>query len=540
MIEQLQLYLSYPFVRYAIIVGVLIALCSSLLGVTLVLKRFSFIGDGLSHVAFGAMSVATVLKLSNQMVLILPITILCAVLLLRTGKKTRIKGDAAIAMISVGALAFGYLIMNLFSTSSNLTGDVCSTLFGSTSILTLTQNEVLLCAVLSVVVILIFVFFYHKIFAVTFDEDFAKAVGTNTGTYQLIIAVTIAVIIVLAMNLVGSLLISALVIFPALSAMRLFHSFRAVTIFSALLSVFCALSGILISVLAGTPVGSTIVAVDVAGFFLCCLVEKVFSRNKRKSSVLLGLFLTMLLMGCAKKNTTPVVSATNAAAQDSSASSLDGSYPKAGAEASGQAGAASSLASISQESTTSSAASDRRESTSSSTAPDRRESKNASVTSSRKKTDSSVQDGTAGGTNDSKAAAVSGKKEKAEKSSANKAPSKPEKVDLDLTTMSSTMVYSEVFNMVTTPENYIGKTVKMRGTYMYYYDEKPDHYYFFCLISDAMACCSQGIEFSLTKDYHYPEDYPKPDDEITVVGVFDSYEEEGNTYCILRNARLVP
>lgn len=539
MIEQLQLYLSYPFVRYAIIVGVLIALCSSLLGVTLVLKRFSFIGDGLSHVAFGAMSVATVLKLSNQMVLILPITILCAVLLLRTGKKTRIKGDAAIAMISVGALAFGYLIMNLFSTSSNLTGDVCSTLFGSTSILTLTQNEVLLCAVLSVVVILIFVFFYHKIFAVTFDEDFAKAVGTNTGTYQLIIAVTIAVIIVLAMNLVGSLLISALVIFPALSAMRLFHSFRAVTIFSALLSVFCALSGILISVLAGTPVGSTIVAVDVAGFFLCCLVEKAFSGNKRRSSVLLGLFLTMLLMGCAKKNTTPVVSATNAAAQDSSASSLD-SLPKASAEASSQAGAASSLASISQESTTSSAASDRRESTTSSTAPDRQESKNASVTSSRKKTDSSVQDGTAGRTNDSKAAAVSGKKEKAEKSSANKAPSKPEKVDLDLTTMSSTMVYSEVFNMVTTPENYIGKTVKMRGTYMYYYDEKPNHYYFFCLISDAMACCSQGIEFSLTKDYRYPEDYPKPDDEITVVGVFDSYEEEGNTYCILRNARLVP
>ena len=527
MIEQLQLYLSYPFVRYAIIVGVLIALCSSLLGVTLVLKRFSFIGDGLSHVAFGAMSVATVLKLSNQMVLILPITILCAVLLLRTGKKTRIKGDAAIAMISVGALAFGYLIMNLFSTSSNLTGDVCSTLFGSTSILTLTQNEVLLCAVLSVVVILIFVFFYHKIFAVTFDEDFAKAVGTNTGIYQLIIAVTIAVIIVLAMNLVGSLLISALVIFPALSAMRLFHSFRAVTIFSAFLSVFCALSGILISVLAGTPVGSTIVAVDVAGFFLCCLVEKAFSRNKRRSSVLLGLFLAMLLMGCAKKNTTPVVSATNAAAQDSSASSLD-SLPKASAEASSQAGAASSLASISQESTSSSAASDRLES------------KNASVTSSRKKMDSSVQDGTAGGTNDSKAAAVSGKKEKAEKSSANKAPSKPEKVDLDLTTMSSTMVYSEVFNMVTTPENYIGKTVKMRGTYMYYYDEKPNRYYFFCLISDAMACCSQGIEFALTKDYHYPEDYPKPDDEITVVGVFDSYEEEGNTYCILRNARLVP
>lgn len=525
MIEQLQLYLSYPFVRYAIIVGVLIALCSSLLGVTLVLKRFSFIGDGLSHVAFGAMSVATVLKLSNQMVLILPITILCAVLLLRTGKKTRIKGDAAIAMISVGALAFGYLIMNLFSTSSNLTGDVCSTLFGSTSILTLTQNEVLLCAVLSVVVILIFVFFYHKIFAVTFDEDFAKAVGTNTGTYQLIIAVTIAVIIVLAMNLVGSLLISALVIFPALSAMRLFHSFRAVTIFSALLSVVCALSGILISVLAGTPVGSTIVAVDVAGFFLCCLVEKVFSRNKRKSSVLLGLFLAMLLVGCAKKNATPVVSATNAVAQDSSASSLE-SLPKASAEASSRAGE------------TSSAASDHLESKTLSDTLGSQESKTSSAASTQKKADSSVKDDRAGDKNAPKAS--SEKQEKAEKSSANKAPSKPEKVDLDLTAMSSTMVYSEVFNMVTTPENYIGKTVKMRGTYMYYYDEKPNRYYFFCLISDAMACCSQGIEFALTKDYHYPEDYPKPDDEITVVGVFDSYEEEGNTYCILRNARLVP
>ncbi|HAJ73746.1 MAG TPA: ABC transporter, partial [Lachnospiraceae bacterium] len=264
MIEKLIMYMQYPFVRYALIVGVLIALCSSLLGVTLVLKRFSFIGDGLSHVAFGAMSIAAVMNLTNEMLLVLPVTILSAVLLLRTGQNAKIKGDAAIAMISVGALAFGYLIMNIFSTSSNLSGDVCSTLFGSTSILTLTIREVGLCAVLSVAVVVIFVLFYNKIFAVTFNENFAKATGTKTDTYNLIIAVVTAVIIVLAMNLVGSLLISALVIFPALSAMRLFDSFMKVTICSAVLSVICAFSGIVISILAGTPVGSTIVAVDAA------------------------------------------------------------------------------------------------------------------------------------------------------------------------------------------------------------------------------------------------------------------------------------
>ena len=263
-------YLQYPFVRYALIVGVLIALCSALLGVTLVLKRFSFIGDGLSHVAFGAIAIASVLRLSNNMLLVLPITVLCAVLLLRTGQNAKIKGDAAIAMISVGALAFGYLLMNLFSTSSNLTGDVCSTLFGSTSILTLSRGEVGLCAALSVLVIVIFVLFYNRIFAVTFDEDFARATGTKAGAYNLLIAIIIAVIIVLAMNLVGSLLISALVIFPALSAMRLFRSFKSVTVCSAVLSVVCALLGILVSILAGTPVGATIVAVDVVVFALCC------------------------------------------------------------------------------------------------------------------------------------------------------------------------------------------------------------------------------------------------------------------------------
>ncbi len=278
--EKLMLYLEYPFVRYALIVGVLIALCSSLLGVTLVLKRFSFIGDGLSHVAFGAMAISGILGVTNDTLVVLPITIVCAVLLLKTGQNTKIKGDAAIAMISVGALAFGYLLMNIFSTSSNLSGDVCSTLFGSTSILTLKKEEVWLCAFLSIVVVLFFILFYNKIFDVTFDENFARSAGTKVDLYNLIIAIIIAVIIVLAMNLVGSLLISALIIFPALSAMRLFNSFKRVTICSAVISVICAFSGIIISILAGTPVGSTIVAVDVAVFFICYIAGKIVGGSR--------------------------------------------------------------------------------------------------------------------------------------------------------------------------------------------------------------------------------------------------------------------
>ena len=280
MIETLRTYLQLPFVQYALIVGVLIALCSSLLGVTLVLKRFSFIGDGLSHVAFGAMAIASVLHLTDNLLFVMPVTVLCAVLLLKTGQHTRIKGDAAIAMISVGALALGYLLMHLFSSSANVSGDVCSTLFGSASILTLSLSEVWLCAVLSVLVVVIFILFYHKLFAVTFDEDFARAAGIRVDAYNLLIAVIIAVIIVLAMNLVGSLLISALIIFPAMSAMRLFRSFRSVTVCSAILSVSCALLGILISIVAETPVGSTIVAVDILAFLLFSLIAR-FAGKKR-------------------------------------------------------------------------------------------------------------------------------------------------------------------------------------------------------------------------------------------------------------------
>jgi len=280
-INKLSFYFSYPFVRYALIVGILISLCSSLLGVTLVLKRFSFIGDGLSHVAFGGMAIAAVVGLSNDMIIVLPVTIICAVLLLCVGQNAKIKGDASIAMISVGSLAIGYLLMNVFSTSSNLSGDVCTTLFGSTSILTLTKSEVWICISLSVLIVIAFVFFYNKIFCITFDESFAKATGTKTGLYNLLIAIIIAVIIVLAMNLVGSLLISALVIFPALSTMRVFKSFKSVTICSAILSVACSSMGILTSILFNTPVGSTIVAFDILVFAVFSAVGAI-SKGVRK------------------------------------------------------------------------------------------------------------------------------------------------------------------------------------------------------------------------------------------------------------------
>ena len=266
--SKLQTYFSYSFVQYALITGVLIAFCSSLLGVNLVLKRFSYIGDGLSHVAFGALSIATILKLTNTMFIVMPVTVLLAVVILCARENSKIKGDAAIAMLSVGALAVGYLLRNIFAPPANLSGDVCSTLFGSTSILTLTSGEVWLCTGLSLAVIIAYVIFYNKIFCVTFDENFATAVGTHAQVYNLVIAIIIAIIIVLAMNLVGSLLISALVIFPALSAMRVFKSFRSVTICSAVVSVVSSVTGLLISILAGTPVGSTIVAVDLAAFLL--------------------------------------------------------------------------------------------------------------------------------------------------------------------------------------------------------------------------------------------------------------------------------
>lgn len=272
--------LQQPYVQNALLVGVLAALCASLLGVTLVLRRFSFIGDGLSHVAFGAMAIAAVLGMTNDMLLVMPVTIVCAVLLLAVGRNAKIKGDASVAMISVGALAVGYLLMNLFPSkgTNNISKDVCTALFGGTSILTLKQAEVWLTILLSVVVAVFFVLFYHKIFSVTFDESFAAATGANTRLYNLLIAVIIAVVIVLSMKLVGSLLISALVVFPALSAMRVFKSFLAVSICAACISVICAAVGILMAVVWGTPVGSTIVVADMAVFGIATVISFIKSH----------------------------------------------------------------------------------------------------------------------------------------------------------------------------------------------------------------------------------------------------------------------
>lgn len=277
LLDTLKYYLSYPFVQYALIVGVLIALCASLFGVTLVLNRLSFLGDGLSHVAFGAMAVATVLKIANKTLFIMPVTILVAILLL-CGSHKKMKGDAAIAMFSVGSLAIGYLVLNLCSASANISGDVCSTLFGSTSILTLTKSEVWLCIILSVIVVLFFLLFYNRIFSVTFDENFARATGKNAAIYHVLLAVFTAVIIVLAMNLVGSLLISALIVFPTLAAMQVMRSFRGVILYASVFSVLCAFFGILLSILASTPVGSTIVAIDMIMFFLHYMIGKVCKR----------------------------------------------------------------------------------------------------------------------------------------------------------------------------------------------------------------------------------------------------------------------
>lgn len=278
-IQTLGEYFSYSFVWYALIVGVLIALCSALFGVVLVLKRFSFIGDGLSHVAFGALAIASVMNLTNNMLIVLPVTVVCAILLLKTGRNTKIKGDAAIAMLSVGALAVGYLVMSLFSGSGNVAGDVCSTLFGSFSIITLSISEVAVCITLSLVVIALFIIFYNRIFSVTFDESFATASGIRASVYNLFIAVVTAVIIVLAMNLVGSLLISALVIFPALSAMRVMKTFKSVVICATVISVLCALVGIFLAIIFSTPVGPTIVVCDIIAFLICFLIGKISKRS---------------------------------------------------------------------------------------------------------------------------------------------------------------------------------------------------------------------------------------------------------------------
>jgi zinc transport system permease protein len=278
--ETLTFYLSFPFVKYALIVGILISLCAALLGVILVLKRFSYIGEGLSHTAFGTMAIAAVLNLSNNSLLVIPVTIICAILLLKTSQNKKINGDALIAIISVSALAIGYLLLNIFDASSNISADVCTTLFGSTSILTLSAGDVWTTIILTLIVITFFVLFYNKIFAVTFDENFAKASGTKIEIFNIFLATIIAIVIVVAMNLVGSLLVSALIIFPSLSAMRVFKSFKGVTICSACISIVCAFLGLILSILFGTPVGSTIIVVNITNFAIFYILGLTLRRSK--------------------------------------------------------------------------------------------------------------------------------------------------------------------------------------------------------------------------------------------------------------------
>lgn len=467
MLQTLSLYFSYPFVRYAFIVGILISLCSSLLGVTLVLKRFSFIGDGLSHVAFGAIAIASVLNLTNNMLLVLPITIIAAILLLRTGQNAKIKGDAAIAMISVSSLAIGYLLMNIFSKSSNLTGDVCSTLFGSTSILTLTPLHVWLCVILSILVIAAFIIFYNKIFAVTFDETFAQAIGTHASIYNLVIAIIIAIIIVLAMNLVGSLLISALVIFPALSAMRIFKSFKSVTISSAIISVVCSALGLLISVVGGTPVGSTIVGIDLLCFLIFSLIGFLMTKRKPSFLPVSLILISLLLIGCSKN------SAITKAQEEQSIPLLANSV-----------------------------------------IPTK---------------ESVIQMPDIPSMDEIKAMHT------------DYIPSGI--VDHDLSNMNANMIFAEIFNLVLMPEEFIGRTFRMKGNFAVYVNETSGNKYFSIIIPDATQCCQQGIDIICLGDMKYPEDFPKIGSEIMVTGQFNSITtDEGLSfnYLVMSEEDFIP
>lgn len=467
MLQTLSLYFSYPFVRYAFIVGILISLCSSLLGVTLVLKRFSFIGDGLSHVAFGAIAIASVLNLTNNMLLVLPITIIAAILLLRTGQNAKIKGDAAIAMISVSSLAIGYLLMNIFSKSSNLTGDVCSTLFGSTSILTLTPLHVWLCVILSILVIAAFIIFYNKIFAVTFDETFAQAIGTHASIYNLVIAIIIAIIIVLAMNLVGSLLISALVIFPALSAMRIFKSFKSVTICSAIISVVCSALGLLISVVGGTPVGSTIVGIDLSCFLIFSLIGFLMTKRKPSFLPVSLILISLLLIGCSKN------SAITKAQEEQTIPLLANSV-----------------------------------------IPTK---------------ESVIQMPDIPSMDEIKAMHT------------DYIPSGI--VDHDLSNMNANMIFAEIFNLVLMPDEYIGRTFRMKGNFAVYVNEASGNKYFSIIIPDATQCCQQGIDIICLGDMKYPEDFPKIGSEIMVTGQFNSITtDEGLSfnYLVMSEEDFIP
>lgn len=268
--------LSYPFLTRAIVVGTLVSLCASLLGVSLVLKRYSMIGDGLSHVGFGALAIATAANAAPLAVAI-PIVVAAAFLLLRLSENSKIKGDAAIALISTGALAIGVMAISL-SNGTNI--DVYNYMFGS--ILAMSRDDVRLSVVLAATVLTLYVIFYHKIFAITFDENFARATGVKAGWYNMLIALLTAITIVLGMRLMGTLLISSLVIFPALTSMRILKSFRSVVICSAVLSVLCFLIGIFFSYIWSTPTGASIVCVNIAAFFVFWAASFLLGRQRNR------------------------------------------------------------------------------------------------------------------------------------------------------------------------------------------------------------------------------------------------------------------
>jgi len=266
--------LSYPFMMRAIIVGVLVALCSALLGVSLVLKRYSMIGDGLSHVGFGALAIATATRWAPLAVSI-PLVLAAAFFLLRISENSKIKGDSAIALISTGSLAIGVMVISM---TSGMNIDVYNYMFGS--ILAINKSDVVLSVILSFIVLVLYLFFYSRIFAVTFDESFAKATGINAGMYNMLIALLTAVTIVLGMRLVGALLISSLIVFPAVTSMRLFKSFRSVVISSAIISVVSFLVGIMASYIYATPAGASVVTFNIMLFFIFSFTGFVTRRNR--------------------------------------------------------------------------------------------------------------------------------------------------------------------------------------------------------------------------------------------------------------------
>jgi zinc transport system permease protein len=265
---------SYAFLVRSLVVGLLISLCASLLGVSLVLKRYSMIGDGLSHVGFGALAVAAAVNAAPLAVAI-PVVIGAAFILLRLSENSKIKGDAAVAMFSAGALAFGVVVI---SRTTGMNIDIYNYLFGS--ILAMTKNDVVLSTVLSVIVLILFVFFYNKIFAITFDETYSRATGTWAGFYNMLIALLTAITIVLGMRMMGAMLISSLIIFPALTAMRLCKRFKTVAICSALVSVVCLFTGIVLSYLFSTPTGASVVLVNIVAFGAFSGI-KALSKTKR-------------------------------------------------------------------------------------------------------------------------------------------------------------------------------------------------------------------------------------------------------------------